>query len=91
MKDINFSKFEEVKAAFPINSTIEIRGQTIFITGYYYDGYNWWPVNVVDGFKDEIKETLTYKPIRGLRAKCSCLDDYLVDKETEEWMNNFSI
>ena len=50
--------FEEVKEAFPIDSTLLINGRQIKITGYYYDTYNWWPINVVEGFNEEIKKDL---------------------------------
>ena len=58
MNHINFSNFEEVKKAFPVDSTIKICGRTILITGYYYDTYNWWPINVVEGFNEKIKKDL---------------------------------
>ena len=41
---------EACKARYPIDSTIEIRGRTIQVTGYHFDGQYWWPVNVVEGF-----------------------------------------
>ena len=49
---------EEVKEAFPIDSTLLVNGHQMKITGYYFDTYNWWPINVVEGFKEEIKKDL---------------------------------
>ena len=49
---------EEVKEAFPIDSTLLVNGHQMKITGYYYDTYNWWPINVVEGFNEEIKKNL---------------------------------
>ena len=33
---------------------IKINDKTILITGYYFDTYNWYPINVVEGFTKEI-------------------------------------
>ena len=48
--------FKEVKTKYPIDSTIEINGKTILITGYYSDSYNWYPINVIEGFTKEIED-----------------------------------
>ena len=56
MKNINLSNFKEVKTKYPIDSTVEINGKTILITGYYSDSYNWYPINVVEGFTKEIED-----------------------------------
>lgn len=73
---------EEVKEAFPINSTLLVNGHQMKITGYYYDTYNWWPINVVEGFNKEIEKAVRQKRLCGLRAKTSVIDDYLINENS---------
>lgn len=78
---------EEVKEAFPINSTLLVNGYQMKITGYYYDTYNWWPINVVEGFNKEIERAVRQKQLCGLRAKTSVIDDYLIDENSFNWFD----
>jgi len=78
---------EEVKEAFPINSTLLVNGRQIKITGYYFDTYNWWPINVVEGFNKEIERAVRQKQLCGLRAKTYIIDDYLIDENSSDWFN----
>jgi len=78
---------EEVKKAFPIDSTLLVNGHQMKITGYYFDTYNWWPINVVEGFNEEIKRAVRQKQLCGLRAKTSVIDDYLIDENSSDWLN----
>ena len=55
---INFKNLEEVKKAYPVDSTIYINGKPLYITGYYFDTDYWWPINVVEGFNSNIKNFL---------------------------------
>lgn len=55
---INFKNFKEVKKAFPVDSIITIRGKTTLITGYYFDGMFWWPINIVENNFMEISKIL---------------------------------
>jgi len=78
---------EEVKKAFPIDSTLLVNGRQMKITGYYFDTYNWWPINVVEGFNKEIERAVRQKQLCGLRAKTSIIDDYLIDENSSDWLN----
>ncbi len=78
---------EEVKRAFPINSTLLVNGRQMKITGYYFDTYNWWPVNVVEGFNKEIERAVCQKQLCGLRAKTHIIDNYLIDENSSNWFN----
>ena len=79
--------FEEVKETFPINSTLLVKGRPVKITGYYFDTYNWWPINVIEGFNEEIRKAVHQKQLCGLRAKTSAIDDYLIDKNVSHWFD----
>lgn len=79
--------FEEVKEAFPINSTLLVNGYQMKITGYYYDTYNWWPINVVEGFNKEIEKAVRQKQLCGLRAKTYVIDDFLIDENNSDWFD----
>lgn len=46
---IDFTNFEEVKTAFPINAIYCLPDYSMQITGYYFDTKNWWPANLVEG------------------------------------------
>ena len=73
--------FEEVKKAFPIDSTLLINGRQIKITGYYYDTYNWWPINVVEGFSEENKN------IQKVKQVCkNCPNGELIQVDSLIWM-----
>ena len=78
---------KEVKKAFPIDSTLSVNGHQMKITGYYFDTYNWWPINVVEGFNEEIKRAVRQKQLCGLRAKTNILDDYLIDEDISNWFD----
>lgn len=78
---------EEVKEAFPINSTLLVNGCQMKITGYYYDTYNWWPINVVEGFNKEIERAVRQKQLCGLRAKTYVIDDFLIDENNSDWFD----
>ena len=54
---------EEVQKKFPINSIGMVGDHPIKITGYYYDTYNQWPINVVEGFTEENKNIKKLKTI----------------------------
>jgi len=51
---INFKNLEEVEKAFPADSTIIIRGKPILITGYYFNGIFWCPINIVETDTDNL-------------------------------------
>jgi len=78
---------EEVKKAFPIDSTLLVNGRQMKITGYYFDTYNWWPINVVEGFNKEIERAVCQKQLCGLRAKTSVIDDYLINENSSDWFD----
>ena len=52
---INFKNYNEVKAAYPMDSIIQIRGEPLQITGYYFDGVYWFPINIVEGYSERIE------------------------------------
>ncbi len=72
---------EEVKKKFPINSIGLVGNHPIKITGYYFDTYNWWPINVVEGFSEE------NKTIQKVKQVCkNCPNGELVQVDSLIWM-----
>lgn len=72
---------EEAKKAFPINSIGIVDGRPIQITGYHFDTYNWWPINIVEDFTEK------NKTIRKPQLLCKdCPNGELVRTDSLIWM-----